>query len=114
MLISHCVRAIFADLHEARIAGRGSYPKGIEAAAGIVWGSLQGLKRMQEYSALGFSAHPKLSHILNLHLQDHALMKHFFFEYVEQTNKRWKENATALLKIGNELDKVVSKVNNKK
>jgi hypothetical protein len=114
MLISHCVRAIFADLHEARIAGRGSYPKGIEAAAGIVWGSLQGLKRMQEYSALGFSAHPKLSHILNLHLQDHALMKHFFFEYVEQTNKKWKENATALLKIGNELDKVVSKVNNKK
>jgi hypothetical protein len=30
---------------------------------------------MQEYLDADFSAHPKCSHILNIHLQDNALMK---------------------------------------
>jgi hypothetical protein len=39
-LISHCVRAIFRDLHKARIAGRGPFLGG-DRASGIVWGNLQ-------------------------------------------------------------------------
>jgi hypothetical protein len=73
-LISHCVRAIFRDLHKARIAGRGPFLGG-DRASGIVWGSLQAHRLMQEYLDADFSAHPKCSHILNIHLQDNALMK---------------------------------------
>jgi hypothetical protein len=110
-LISHCVRAIFSDLHDARIAGRGIYNKGAETRAGLVWGSLQGLKRMREYLAVGFSAHPKLSHILNLHLQDNALMKHVFETYVLEHNAKWKQSAATLAKLNSDLDKLSSKVN---
>jgi hypothetical protein len=74
-LICHCVQAIFGDLHKARIAGRGPF-LGSDRASGIMWGSLQAHRLMQEYVITSdFAAHPKYSHILNIHLQDNALMK---------------------------------------
>jgi hypothetical protein len=73
-LICHRVRAIFWDLHKARIAGRGSF-LGSDRASGIMWGSLQAHRLMQEYLMSDFSAHPKCSHILNIHLHDNVLMK---------------------------------------
>jgi hypothetical protein len=36
---------------------------------------LQAHRVMQEYLLNDFSAHPKCSHILDIHLQDNALMK---------------------------------------
>jgi hypothetical protein len=64
----------FRNLHKTRIAGRGPFLGG-DRASGIVWGSLQAHRLMQEYLDADFSAHPKCSHILNIHLQDNALMK---------------------------------------
>jgi hypothetical protein len=65
----------FRDLHKARIAGRGPFLGG-DRVSGILWGSLvQAHRLMQEYLNADFSAHPKCSHILNIHLQDNALMK---------------------------------------
>jgi hypothetical protein len=72
--VSHCVRAIFRDLHGARMASRGPFHGG-DRASGIVWGCLQAQRLMSEYLADDFAAHPKCSHILNIHLQDNALMR---------------------------------------
>jgi hypothetical protein len=41
----------------------------------IFWGTLQALGVMRDLRAANFSAHPALSHILNLHLQDNAVTK---------------------------------------
>jgi hypothetical protein len=73
-LVVHCVRAIFRDLHIARMAGGGPFLGG-DRASGIVWGCLQAHRVMAEYLADDFLAHPKCSHIINIHLQDNALMK---------------------------------------
>jgi hypothetical protein len=41
----------------------------------IFWGTLQSLGVMRKFREANFSAHPALSHILNLHLQDNAVTK---------------------------------------
>jgi hypothetical protein len=84
-LISHCVRAIFSDLHAARIAGRGPFMTS-DRQLGVVWGCLQAHRVMSEYVDADFASHPRCSHILNLHLQDNALMKTEFNEYRDKTN----------------------------
>jgi hypothetical protein len=67
------VRAIFAELHVGRIDGRGHFLAS-ERPAGIAWGCLQAFKRMKDFTKHKFSSDLKISHILNLHLQDHAVM----------------------------------------
>jgi hypothetical protein len=89
-LISHGVRTIFADLHQARVSGRGPFPPG-EKSTSIVWGALRGLGKMREFSEARFSAHPRLSHILNLHLQNNAVMKVHFEAYKEDQDARYKK-----------------------
>ena len=71
-LMSHCVRAIFKELHKARIAGRGPFFG--NKAGSIAWGSLRAQKRMKEFLNKKFMGDPALSHILNLYLQDNAVM----------------------------------------
>jgi hypothetical protein len=56
--VCHCVREIFAYLHEARLPGRGILTPE-ERPVAILWGSL----------------HPLLSHVLNLHLRQHSVRK---------------------------------------
>jgi hypothetical protein len=73
-LISQSVQAIFAELHTGRISGRGPFLPG-ERPAGIAWGCLQAYKRMKEFTKHKFSADTRISHILNLHLQDNDVMK---------------------------------------
>ena len=41
---------------------------------------LRAYKRMDEFVENGFSTDPKLSHILNLYLQDNAVMKTSFLD----------------------------------
>jgi hypothetical protein len=72
--VSQSVRAIFAELHVAWIAGRGPFLAS-ERPAGIAWGCLQAFKRMKDFTKHKFSADLKISHILNLHLQDNAVMR---------------------------------------
>ena len=77
-LISHCVRAVFEDLHEARMPGRGPHLTVDDRAASSMWGCFQAHLKMQEFEKVGFSAHPTLSHILNIHLRDHTVSKATF------------------------------------
>jgi hypothetical protein len=41
----------------------------------IFWGTLQAIRVMRKFRETNFAAHPALSHILNLHLQDNAVIK---------------------------------------
>jgi hypothetical protein len=41
---------------------------------------LQAQRKMQQFTVRGFSASPVLSHILNIHLRDHAVMQADFEE----------------------------------
>jgi hypothetical protein len=70
----HAVRTIMEMLHASRAPGRGPFAQG-EMGTKIFWGTLQALGVMRELRAANFSAHPALSHILNLHLQDNAVTK---------------------------------------
>jgi hypothetical protein len=72
--VCHCVREIFSCLHEARLPGRGFLTVD-ERPVAILWGSLQAHKKMEELTKKQFSAHPLLSHVLNLHLRQHSVRK---------------------------------------
>ena len=61
---------------------------------------------MKEFKEAGFSSHPKLSHILNLHFQDNALMKHMFHEHATAVELKPKENAAAFQKLCSDMDKL--------
>ena len=63
ILISHCVRAVFKSLREARAPGRAS-----NTPAGMLWGTLRAHEVMQEYRVAEFSGHPKIALILHEHL----------------------------------------------
>jgi hypothetical protein len=41
----------------------------------ILWRSFETHKKMEELTKKQFSAHPLLSHVLNLHLQQHSVCK---------------------------------------
>jgi ubiquinone biosynthesis protein UbiJ len=49
-------------------------PQG-EKGGRIFWGTLQALTVMRKLREANFLAHPALSHILNLHLQDNLVSK---------------------------------------
>jgi hypothetical protein len=44
----------------------------------LVWAQLQCHRVMAELRAVGFGAHPALSHVLNLHLQDNVVSRSKF------------------------------------
>jgi uncharacterized coiled-coil protein SlyX len=73
--VSHCVRAIFALLYKARAPGRGPFLDESRRQAGMVWGALQCHSVCRQLLDSNFSGHPTLSHILNLHLRDNAVMQ---------------------------------------
>jgi hypothetical protein len=74
--ISHTVRELCNILHNARRAGRGPFLlSSTDRASGVFWGSLQAHREMQLIMKRGMMAEPRLSHILNLHLRDNAVMK---------------------------------------
>jgi hypothetical protein len=72
--VCHCVREIFSALHEARLPGRGLLTAD-ERPVSVLWGALQAHKKMDELTKKQFSAHPLLSHVLNLHLRQHSVRK---------------------------------------
>ena len=56
-LIAHCVCAVFEDLHEARMPGRGPHLTSDDRAASSTWGCFQAQLKMQKNEKLGFAAH---------------------------------------------------------
>jgi hypothetical protein len=74
-LVGHCVRAIFAMLYDARGPGRPPYMVESDKAASTLWGGLQAHRVMAELREADFGGHPKLSHILNIHLHDNSVSR---------------------------------------
>jgi hypothetical protein len=73
--ISHTVREICHILHVARGSGRGHIANPQDRASCLFWGQLQAHREMQSLSKAGLVGDHRLSHILNLHLRDNAVMK---------------------------------------
>jgi hypothetical protein len=77
-LIAHCVRVVFKLLRDARSSGSRWTPEAGDGDVQLVWAQLQCHRVMHELRAAGFSAHPALSHVLNLHLQDNVASRSKF------------------------------------
>jgi len=73
-LVCYCNRAIFKLMHEARLPGRGPHALGNKYGS-VLWGALQTHRVMQDLASEGFEVHPRLSHILNIHLRDNAVSR---------------------------------------
>ena len=72
--VCHCVHEIFSVLHEARLPKQGLLTTD-KRPVSVLWGTLQAHKKMAELTTKQFSAHPLLSHVLNLHLRQHSVRK---------------------------------------
>jgi hypothetical protein len=73
--ISHTVREICHILHVARGPGRGHIANPQDRASCLFWGQLQAHREMQVLTKAGLVGDHRLSHVLNLHLRDNAVMK---------------------------------------
>jgi hypothetical protein len=70
-LVLHCVRVIFKLLRDARASGTRYTMETRDVQ--LVWAQFQCHRLMEELRLAQFSAHPALSHVLNLHLQDNVV-----------------------------------------
>ena len=108
--VSHSVREIFSSLHQARSAGRTPNP----SSPDVVWGFLQGLKLANELVEVQFEGHRVLSHVLNNHLQDTAVMKSDFNAKLLLLTQRVEKALDAANDAKATADRAMSKVGNKK
>ena len=69
--LCHCLRVVFEVLHEARRVGSGK----MDDKAGTMWGCLQGVREARNILAKGFSAHPVVANVLNVHMQKRSMMR---------------------------------------
>jgi hypothetical protein len=98
-LISHCVWVIFKLLRDLWSSGARWTVETWDAQ--MVWAHFQCHRLMEELRLAQFSAHPALSHVLNLHLQDNVV-----------SNSRYKsleKKVTKITKIANEAKKAADK-----
>jgi uncharacterized membrane protein YgcG len=72
-LISHCVRVVFKLLRDVRSGGARWTVDTRDVQ--LVWAQIQCHRVMAELRHAHFSAHPALSHVLNLHLQDNVVSR---------------------------------------
>ena len=86
-LTSHGVRVIMARLDKARRVGKYSCPPAQKPGT-ILWGLLQGVKKMREFVLDGFGAHQDVSHVLNIYLRDHAVLKEEFKTTIQSINDK--------------------------
>jgi hypothetical protein len=68
-------REICSILHDARKGGRGHYTTPAERGSCAFWGQLQAHREMEVLASRSLVSDPRLSHILNLHLRDNAVMR---------------------------------------
>ena len=101
ILISHCVRAVFKSLRDARAPGRASNSPG-----GMLWGTLKAHETMREYRSHDFSGHPKIALILHEHLIRFSTPRSKFDELRVSFDEK-------LEKVARSVNQVVSSVNKK-
>jgi hypothetical protein len=103
--VSHCVRAVFALLYKARAPGRGPFLDDSRKHAGMVWGALQCHRVCRELLEANFAGHPTLSHILNLHLRDNAVMN----SSMAEVTKRIEDLDTLIKAVRKTAEKALTK-----
>ena len=87
ILISHCVRAVFKSLRDARAPGRASNTP----AGGMLWGTLKAHDTMREYRGHDFSGHPKIALILHEHLIRFSTPRSKFFELKAEVEEKMEK-----------------------
>jgi hypothetical protein len=98
-LISHFVRVIFKLLRDSGSSGARWTAETRDAQ--MVWAQFQRHRLMEELWMAQFSAHPALSHVLNLHLQDNVVSRSCY----ESLEKK----VTEIAKVANEAKKAADK-----
>ena len=101
ILISHCVRAVFKSLRDARAPGRASSTPG-----GMLWGTLRAHQVMKDYRGHDFSGHPKIALILHEHLIRFSTPRSKFDELQLQFDEK-------LEKVQRSVNQAVAAVNKK-
>ena len=100
--ISHTVREICHILHVARGSGRGHIANPNDRASCLFWGQLQSHREMQALTKAGLVGDHRLSHVLNLHLRDNAVMKSELVKVHDQLREMKKE----ILELKNKAKKI--------
>ena len=93
--MSHCVRAIFTHLHKARRFGSGENV----GSGRVIWALLQGSVAAKEFLTLGFSNHPVVQNVLNLHMQQNAVTKEKYTADMLSVNNTLKDLLTRVGKL---------------
>ena len=110
--VCHCVRVVFEVLHDARRSGSGK----MEDKAGTMWGCLQGIREARNILSKGFSAHPVVANVLNIHMQKRSMMRGEHTQIQETTNKsitalkeEVRRQATEVARLNSEVTKLKMK-----
>jgi hypothetical protein len=76
-------------------------------ASSILWGTLQAHRVMREMLLDGFSGFPKLSHVLNLHLQDNTVPRSKF----EALEEKVAKHDAKIKALQTSMDEALTKLN---
>lgn len=99
--VSHCVRTIFEYLHDARKIGAGRNVHG----SYVMWACLQGRRAAAELMDKGFSGHPAVEHVLNIHMQRRALMKDEYAKEKKTIDLQFKHLSNEVSSLKGAIDK---------
>ena len=99
---SHCVRAIFLKIDDARQVGGTSDA----APPQLVWGNLQGCRMATEFRTLKFGPHPAVQNVLTLHMVRKAVMR----EEYDADQKKISELVKSNLDLQRQISKLSQKV----
>ena len=84
ILVSHCVRAVFAKIRQARLEGTS------RVSEDMVWAAMQAQAVMDEFVELGFQGHQDIATILHSYLIDHSTPVSRFESLLEQVRRTEK------------------------
>jgi len=99
-LISACVRTILELLYEARSSG-GKFTEDNKLER-MTWGMLKARVVQDQLIKFNFSAHPAVSHTLNVHLQDNSVPRsahEALAKKVEELSKKVQEQSKLVHKL---------------
>jgi hypothetical protein len=87
LLVSHCVRVVFAELRHARLSGCSL------TSGGMLWGSLQAHRVCKDMMSLRFAGYPKIALILHQHVIDNCTPIAVFNALTKEVEDLKRDNA---------------------
>ena len=84
--------------------------------AGTMWGCLQGVREARNILAKGFSAHPVVTNVVNVHMQkrsmmrgDHTKIQGITDKYIGSLREDVRKQATEVTRLTSEVTKLKMK-----